>query len=247
MKDKLMRSMAITVVVLLMTGCGNKIPQMTDEQQALVVEYAADVVVKHDKNYNGKLVKLSLEQQLSGDQEAVESYISENEMYSEPDVVESETVYNNEPDMIELEQPQITDIASFLQLSGVKIDYSGYEADDFYPNESESGSYYFVMNATQGNKLLVLKFIVENISGAEAELNIAQQHVRFKIGVNGEEKNALTTMLLNDLAFYQGVLAPGEQTELVLVCEIPEELAGTVPALTLIMKNVDNTATISLN
>ena len=247
MKDKLMRSMAITVVVLLMTGCGNKIPQMTDEQQALVVEYAADVVVKHDKNYNGKLVKLSLEQQLSGDQEAVESYISENEMSSEPDVVESETVYNNEPDMIELEQPQITDIASFLQLNGVKIDYSGYEVDDFYPNESESGSYYFVMNATQGNKLLVLKFAAENISGAEVELNIAQQQVRFKIGVNGEEKNALTTMLLNDLAFYQGTIAPGEQTELVLVCEIPQEMADIVPTLTLIMKSVDNTATISLN
>ena len=63
--------------------------------------------------------------------------------------------------------------------------------------------------------------------------------------VNGEEKNALTTLLLNDLAYYQGTLAPGENVELVLICEIPAEQAEVITSLALTMKN-DETATISL-
>ena len=71
--------------------------------------------------------------------------------------------------------------------------------------------------------------------------------MRFKVSVDGVEKNALTTMLLNDLAYYNGVLAPGESAELVLVCEVPVEQSENISSLALVLKSVDNEATISLN
>lgn len=242
MRDKLIKGMVTIAAVVLLTGCGNKIPQMTDEQQALVVEYAADVVVRHDKNYSGKLVELSIEQRLPEEEATMEKQMPETESPSVPENIDIE-----EPVYEVQEQTQIEDIASFLKMDTVKIDYAGYEVDDFYPNESESENFFFAMNATEGNKLLILKFEVENISGAETELDIAQSNVKFKIEVNGEKKNALTTMLLNDLAYYQGTVAPGESVELVLTCEIPDQQAGEISSLALIMKSVDNTATISLN
>ena len=85
------------------------------------------------------------------------------------------------------------------------------------------------------------------MSTQEKDLNFAQSQTRYKIVVDGAEHNALTTMLLNDLAYYQGVLAPQESVELVLVGEVPAEGADQISSLELTMKSVDETATISLN
>ena len=53
-------------------------------------------------------------------------------------------------------------------------------------------------------------------------------------------------MLLNDLAYYNGMLAAGESAELVLICEVPVEQSENISSLALVLKNVDNEATISL-
>ena len=100
------------------------------------------------------------------------------------------------------------------------------------------------MSATEGKKLLVLKFQAKNNSGAELTLNMEQTKSHFKIDVNGTRENALTTMLLNDMTYYEGTLGAGEETELVLVCEVPYDLQ--VETLGLEVKNVENAATISL-
>ena len=135
-------------------------------------------------------------------------------------------------------------LEEFLKLDDVKFTYNGYELDNFYPQQGEE--LYFIMEATQGSKLLVLKFLAENTSGTEINLDIAKTETRFKIIADGVGKNALTTMLLNDLTYYQGTIAPGENVELVLVCEIPEEQTE-ISTLELTIKSVDDSATISLN
>lgn len=243
MRKKITGGLAVVCSALIATGCGNSIPEMTEEQQELVVEYAAGVVLKHDKNYEGKLVELTLEEDDAKETET--SSLKEDEEVSE--IVESEAedvvVIDNTEN---LEETTYT-IESFLQLDTVRITYMGYEISDFYPNENESDDLYFIMNATDGNKLLILKFLTENISDMDAELNIAKSNVRFKIDVDGVTKNALTTMLLNDLAYYNGTLAAGESTELILVCEVSEMQSEEISSLSLIVKSVDNTATISLN
>ena len=103
------------------------------------------------------------------------------------------------------------------------------------------------MSATEGSKLLVLKFLVNNISGEEIELDMTKGQTRYKVNIDGMEENTLTTMLLDDMAYYSGTLAAGESVELVLVCEVPDEKATEIGTLQLKMKNVDNSATISLN
>lgn len=243
MRKRLIGGLAVICSALIATGCGNAIPEMTQEQQELVVEYAAGVVLKHDKNYEGKLVELTLEETQVEEAEAVPTH--ENE--PEPEMAEPETAEVTVIDNTENAETVIYSIESFLQLDAVSITYEGYEIDDFYPNENESDDIYFIMNATDGNKLLVLKFRAENISNTDTELDIAQSNIRFKIDVDGVEKNALTTLLLNDLAYYHGALAAGESTELVLVCEISDERTEEISSLSLIMKSVDDTATISLN
>ena len=243
MKKRAISTIMILCMTALASGCGNKIPEMTEQQQELIVEYAAGTVLKYDKNYESKLVELTLEE--NADNEAVEE---ENIPASEEEKEESGESEASEVTVIDNTEDvnTVASIEEFLQLDFVRITYSGYEVCDTYPDNDGADEIYFFMNATEGNRLLVVKFLVENVSGEDREINIAQSDVRFKLVVNGIEKNALTTMLLNDLTYYNGMLTTGESVETVLVCEVPDEQIGEISSLALDMKSVDNTATIFL-
>ena len=127
------------------------------------------------------------------------------------------------------------DAEQILGLQDVSLTYSGYEVDEFYPKNGNE--IYFVMNATPGNNLLVVKFTLRNLLNEEQDIQIQPGTVRVKIIMNGEEENALTTMLLNDLATYQGTLGPNEETELVVVGEYPVEDLQTIDSLSVKLKN----------
>ena len=248
-------SLLISAGVLL-TGCGNAIPELTEEQQELVVEYAAGTLLKYDKNHENRLIDIEeLEIIEAKTEEMHKASMQTNEMQTDvnqSEVEENVAADDAEADVTVLDNTQseaitYVSIEDFLQLEQLAFDYKGFEIVDEYPNQEQEQELFFVMNATMGKKLLVLKFQVDNTSGSDVELNMNQCGVRFKIVVDGEEKNALTTMLLNDMAYYQGTIAAGTSQKLVLVCEVSTEKAQGLSTLELIMKNVENTATISLN
>lgn len=241
---------------LLMMGCGNTIPELTEEQQDLVVEYAASTLLKYNKNYEGRLLDKTVleveEAKIDAREEKIAAMQKEKlekaKLNQKTDSSQKKTETASGGDVTDNSQTNVntyTTIEEFLGLEQVTFTYTGYEVADDYPEQGEN--LFFVMNATEGKKLLVLKFKAENVSNEEAILNMSQVGARYKVSVEGEAKNALTTMLLNDLAYYQGTLAAGESTELVLVSEIPAERAENITTLELIVKNVDNTTTISLN
>ena len=144
-------------------------------------------------------------------------------------------------DVLSAEQAEAeiqADAEQILGLQDVSLTYSGYEVDEFYPKNGNE--IYFVMNATPGNNLLVMKFTLRNLLNEEQEIRIQPGAVRVKIDLNGGEKNALTTMLLNDLATYQGTLGPNEETELVVVGEYPVEDLQAIDSLSVKLKNESN-------
>lgn len=238
---KSMISLAVATAMISLVGCGNQIPDMTQEQQALVVEYAAGEVLKYDKNYRSKL-----NVEVLSEPEALDAQEGAPEQAPEPEQEQPVQGAQQEPIAAAQEVPVIEKQATIEELLGlpdVTFTYTGYELCDTYPMD-QSEEAYFYMSATEGKKLLVLKFQAKNNSEAEFTLNMEQTKSHFKIDVNGSRENALTTMLLNDMAYYEGTLGAGEETELVLVCEVPSDLQ--VETLGLEVKNVENAATISL-
>ena len=235
-----------------LTGCGNAIPEMTMEQQELVVEFAASELLKYDVNYQSKLTVPEPEQQSDVEQgqlHAEEQGEQPKEPLIEEEDLPEETITDTDVTIVDntgTVEAQNVSIADFLGLTDVEISYAGYETADNYP-EGEAKEAYFFMSATEGNKLLVLRFCALNVSGEELSIDLAKSQTRYKIILNGTEKNALTTMLLNDMAYYQGTLAANESIELVLLCEIQDEQTESIDTLQLKMKSVDDSATISLN
>lgn len=238
MKNKKMRPFIILLagtLIVSLSGCGNTIPALSEEQEALVVEYASTAVLKHDANYQGKLVDLSTlkNEEETPEEETMQALAEEADIPKEP-----EQMKEPQQDVFSAEQAEAeiqADAEQILGLQDVSLTYSGYEVDEFYPKNGNE--IYFVMNATPGNNLLVVKFTLRNLLNEEQDIQIQPGTVRVKIIMNGEEKNALTTMLLNDLATYQGTLGPNEETELVVVGEYPVEDLQSIDSLSVKLKN----------
>lgn len=246
MKKTWIKILTVGITGVFLTGCGSTIPEMTEEQQELVVEYAAGEILKYDRNHVASLVALEVDQEEESEETDSSPAVGQDDPVSD-DEEEKGGVTADEVTVIDqTEEIQPASVDEFMKLDEVKISYTGYELAESYPEETADEAFFF-MSATENHKLLVLKFQVENQSVAEKELDLAQSQIRYKIVVDGEQQNALTTMLLNDMEYYQGTLAPQESVELVLVGEVPAEMADQISSLELIMKSVDETATISLN
>ncbi len=252
MKKSWIKILAIGAAGICLTGCGNAIPEMTPQQQELVVEFAAGELLKFDQKHTTKLVPIEMIQEEEESSQEDASVLDEKEDPSTNAVKENEDgeeegIPADEVTVIDQTQEEVPEsVDGFLELTGISITYTGYELTDSYPPEVADDIFFF-MNATANNKLLVLKFQVENVSSESVELDFAHRQTRYKIVVNGEEQNALTTMLLNDMAYFQGTLAAGESVELVLVGEVSNEQMDQITSLELTMKSVDDSATISLD
>lgn len=258
-KNKVLCGGLLATASILFTGCSNAIPEMDDETKALVVEYTADIVEKYDRN---RVVKLKEISEIEAVEEESTEIINEREGETADSydmAAESVSVSETEGSDINgnmsngsfdrgAENAVPESLEEFLQTEGLSFRYEGYETTSYYPNNQDDGEeLYFVMNATEGNQLLILHFAVSNESQEDKQIDLLHSGTRFKIEVNGEIKNALTTMLLNDLCNYQNMLAAGESESLVLVCEVTKEQADSIQALSLTMKNAEKTTSISLN
>ncbi|HBA69497.1 MAG TPA: hypothetical protein DCZ40_09100 [Lachnospiraceae bacterium] len=237
----------VAAMVLPVVACGSPAPELTEEQNDQVVEYAAGLLLKYDENYHGRLV----EEEEEPEEEIVQAVQKTETAAEEPekDTSAADAVRETAEEDAE-EEPEVIEnrsIEEFYGIEGVTISYTGYEVKDTYPDNGED-DLFFAMNASDGCKLIILNFNVANISGQDKSLDMASLGTKFRISINGESyKYALTTMLLNDMSSYIGTIPAGGSENLVLVCEVPEENADSVQTVTLMMKNAAENAQLALN
>ncbi len=218
------------------SGCGAALPDMTKEQEDAIVEYAADVVMRYTKDYDSKLVDLSL-------------YAEETQPEEPEEVPPEEETPSQTPDTpvvdISEEEPE-GDIAQVLLPEGITLRFTGSRAVDTYP-DGDSANPYFAMDASAGNKMLVLEFLLGNTTGETQEVDLYSMAPRFTLLINDTEKQpVLATMLLDDLSTYMGSLEAGEEVKLVLIAEIDENLAESIETLRLSVSAGGNSVVMPL-
>lgn len=236
----------IMAAVVPMAACGSSMPELTEEQNRLIVEYAAGLLLKYDENYHGRIVDIEEEAEPVKEQEVpVEEPVAE-----EPEETQETEVIENQQTSDEVQMGEAIaerSIEEFYGIEGVSIAYTGFEVKDTYPDVTDD-NLFFAMNASAGSKLLVFNFTVTNVGGQDLNLDMASYNTKFKISINGESpKYILTTMLMNDLASFTGTIPAGASENLVLVSEIPEEASDSVQTVALLMKNELEDAQLTLN
>ncbi|NLL80173.1 MAG: hypothetical protein GX234_10400 [Clostridiales bacterium] len=244
MKKKIIGTLLIISTALMMGGCGASMPELTDEEYAMIAEYAAGKVMKYNKLNKGRIVNDDvIEAQLAKEEQFrqnTQEYLEK--VRKEEKEEESQEGKGSASKTSQNESIASADIASFIGMAPVTVTYSGMEICDSYPQSSVE-EYYFAMDATEGKKLVVLKFAMSNASGEDAEVDVLESGTGFWVSFNGQEaESILATMLMNDFATYKGVIPSGETVEAVLVLERDAAETDEISSVGLIMRNDNGTA-----
>ena len=198
------------ILTIFLTGC-NTYLDVTPEQHAQIVEYAAGLLLKYDRFYESNLVTIALPTPKPV------ATPTPKPMTDEPDDGRP-PVISGSPGSVDTNMH--LDLTDVIGKDGLVFNYAGTLVTRQYPNEVIPGEYYFAITATQGSNLLVLRFNVTNTTSRDIHLDMAEHELRLRIGYNGENiSGVLFTLLEYDMSIFQGMIAAGETIELVILCE----------------------------
>lgn len=257
-KGKIVSMLAVSIMSsVMLTGCIDAMPDMTEEQENMVAEYAAGLLLKYSPNYDYRLVsERELEEVIQAENEAAlqeeTTQIQESEMEkTEPDKTEE----NIQPDNDSSNEQQIVedidtdmfsadaDIAQELGIEGLSVRYQSYEVYDTYPKENSG----FSLSAANGKKLLIVYFDVENTTDEDMQVDFNEYNIKGKVKVNDERASSvLNTMLVDDMISYIGQISAGETLQLVFATEVSEEAANEIESIKLDISGNGNSVSIPL-
>ena len=196
------------------TGCAkSELTGMSEEEKNLYVQYSANLILRHDKNYIDRMTYVEAETEVQ-----TSSNVAGTDSQNQAGMADSSAA--------------LTDMNSLFQINGLDIQPAGYEVTDSYP--SASSGLGMSMVAVKGYRLLVLKFAVTNTGGTDAALDMLGTKAEYKGIINDSVRmNAQVTALLNALNTYRGTIPAGGSTELVLVFQINENDADNIGSVKL--------------
>lgn len=244
MKKKSFFSIAIAICMMALTGCADAMPDLTEEQQDMIAEYSAQQLLKYCSYYDSGIDKTALleepETESFVEEETTEEPTTEEILENADAEENSETV----ADAVGIQNIEQDELAGLLEQDEFEITYDKYELDASYPEDENA---FFSLDAPEGKKLLVLFFNIQNMSSDEAMFDLLNTDVSFKVNFNDTGyKSNLPTLLMDDLATYEGKFAGNETKQAVLILQVDEEDVSEVESLTLQIQIADNTSQIKL-
>lgn len=219
----------------LLNGCSSA--DLSEENQDKVAEYAAEVVLKHDANYDKKLIDTEASATPTPSPEVSQS----PEATSEPTAAPETTVSEDGQQPEETPVPEVS-MDELYQLKDVSISYQSYEICSKYPKKSD-----FPMTAKKGETFVVIQFVAENKRAAKTKVDLIKRKIDYELMVGETPYNPTIAMLLNGgLNNFKTTLKPKEKQKVVLMYNIPKSEANA-DTLTLTIKDGDKKAhTIAL-
>lgn len=253
-KKKLLIISILTSASML-AGCGSTVANMSPEEQALVTEYATNLLVKYSPVSDRDLLNdAQLEEgiakeaedmeRLQKTEEIAEAYLQAAKSGRKVEDKDTGTKKEEATNVVE-SIPQKSVSQFFEEENNFSIEYTSYSLCDSYP-ESGKEEVYLAMDATEGKQLCVVKFDVKNLTSTEQKLDMFAKKGRFALLMgDGTQINAQSTLLANDLSTYIGKVPTGETREAVLVFEVPDDIQE-IESMQLVMLNQTGDNILSL-
>ena len=218
------RITAISVCVLgmmLLGGCGTEPYVLTEQEQAVVVNYSASVVAKFNTYQKDGLTYL-IGEEPEKSEELLDTETLIEEVGDGQESIEGseggEAVAEENTEHVG-QQAVMNDV---FGTGGLDIVYAGSEIKENYVE----GTVYS-LEADAGKAFLILNFDIINESENDIELDNITSGPIFKasfIDATGEKVNAsaYSTILLNDFTTYLDTIAAGETEQAVILFEVSD-------------------------
>lgn len=205
---------ALLLSVLLIQGCLLETHPLTEEEQNIIAEYAADVLLRHDENHIGAAL-------LSP------TPTPTPEPTQEPEIVPSlsptpDPAGNKGNGQGGKEDSTITtDLNGVFGLEGLEVYYDGYmEATQISSKEIS-----FALVSGKGKKYICITLVVANTASIRQEFDFSSMDISYQL--EGASKKALLpklTALPDDMQFLNVDLPPEHSVAGVLVFEVNEDI-----------------------
>lgn len=245
--------------IFVTTGCGQVI-DLTDEENHLIAEYAAELLLKYDRNYDTRYNPDELEDttetttETDAATEATTEVVTTTEAATtEQDAPADGQTTQAQPVTDEAVKEDIGatvdsdfDIAAFVGESRISVRYAYYMVVDSYPSYDQDGMYIEVQ-APEGYKLLVLKFEVENKTNEDQAVDLYNKDVNYNIVVdNSRTTKQMLTILADDLYTYDKTIQASSREETVLLYTVSDSVANKWTDLKLQVKYGGTSAVLQL-
>lgn len=226
MKRKEIVVIVVTILsALMLYGCGTPMYELTSEEEDIIVQTSAELLSKYNIRQTDGMNWAKLEAESEEESQDVPTTEEETEKPNVPNVPGQET----EPDSDNLTEATLQEAIGY----GDKLSFELTEckAVDYYsPAEG------FVVNASDGNKLVLFIFSMKNISDGNVDLDMISAGVSFSLSVKGgsfvPEKESL-------VSFTQRVttLKKNGSEQVVFIFDVNKEDAGSIDKVVLKAKN----------
>lgn len=260
-KKKLLKIAAFSLTsAFCLSGCG--VVEMTESQEKVIAEYAANVLIHYDASYYEMFAeepKIKDETQEAvadaNTAEPAETAVPETptvepeatpaatpEPTQNPEEMTGEAVTGN----VVQQSTTPLDVGKLFGLDKIEISYKNLTIVDKYP-EASDGQPAFQVNASDNHKLIVLSFDIVNTDDIASACDILDQNVKFRVCVNNSDYLSVQKTLLNeDLSQINTTLQPHENKTAVVVCEVPADYNPEITSLSLIVRTGGEDKTVVL-
>lgn len=244
MKNTKIKTAALLLALSLTAGgCVEKPYELTDEEQAVIVNYAAHVVAKYNTWQPDGISRLSQARydELMARENPAGEDVAETETEQSPQGTPDTPQNTAEPSGNA--QSEEASLSDFVGKKGISAEYTGAELLDSY---TDSGAY--ALDAEPGKKLLAVHITLTNTrKKKDVSCDLLSTQAVYTIETdNGIRTTAKTTILLNDFGTYQGTIAPGESVDTVLLFDVPADQADGISQTKLIQKVNGTSKTVQL-
>lgn len=217
MKSKMRWMVLLLTCLLMFSGCGTPMYELTNEEEDLIVEGAAYLLSKHNiykkDGANGTLPKKK---------EEPESEMVEEESESQKeDSTNKPSQGSDSSEPIGVSQGTVSLAETLGDKEHLQVSYQGFDVTRVYTVGS-----FFSLNAGEGNAFVVMKFQIANTGTEAVKLTGYENSISFYGIFDGKSKTPeKQTFITNSLSAFEGTIEAGEKAEAVLIFETGQEKA----------------------
>lgn len=227
-----------TLFVITMTGCGARIPDMTDAEREAISEYAVELLLKYDSNNTSRLVD-------------VETLEKEPEPTKRPEPVTTEPPKGmdetEDTPVIDLNGESVNpegDIHAVLGLEeSISLEYLSYRMEQACQDpQSEE----LVIEAEDGKELLVCELALVNDGAQKQSVDMLRDNIQYQLVIDGKVANCMVTMLSNDLTTYLGILEPDESRKVLVLTQVERATVENATEIYLLLQRQEEQGIIQV-
>ena len=232
MKKSIISLLTVTLTAITLSGCAlAPVPDMTEEQEKLVAEYAAGLLLKYDQSYENQIMTPEQLEKAKERERIQKERDEKTRILADQYLEKTKAAENNKGKKKSSEKSDDTkkeenkgpeaitgsNIGTFLGTDGLEISYDGFKTVKSYP---ETGNNVFSVDAANGNELVVANIKVSNQSSDAKDIDMFSRGVVFYLDLaDGSKIPCCSTLLLDDFSIYKDQIGAGTSVETILLFE----------------------------